>query len=227
MRSYVVTGASSGIGEGVARILLDRGDSVLLVARRADRLAALAAGRPAARAFAADLAERGAAVRVAGEAKRALGPLDGFVHCAGFAAPAPVGMMDEETVARLFAVHAAFPALFLGRMARRDAHADGASAVLVSSRSARAADPGNAAYAAAKGAVEGFYETARVELAARGVRLEIARLSEVDTEMARATWMRTAPPERVAEIMSRHPGGLPSAEDAARDIVGLLDGSGR
>lgn len=227
MRRYVVTGASSGIGECVARMLLDRGDSVLLVARRAERLAALAAGRPAARVFAADLSERGAAARVAGEAKAALGPLDGFVHCAGFAAPAPVGMIDEETVARLFAVHATFPALFLGKMARRDAHADGASAVLVSSRSARSADPGNAAYAAAKGAVEGFYETARVELAARGVRLEVARLSEVDTEMARATWMRTAPQERVAEIMSRHPGGLPSADDAARGIVELLDGGSR
>lgn len=225
MKSYVVTGASSGIGECVARMLLDRGDSVLLVARRAERLAALAEGRPGAHVLPADLAERGAAARVAEEAKRALGPLDGFVHCAGFAAPAPVGMIDEETLAKLFAVHASFPAVFLGKMARRDAHADGASAVLVSSRSARVADPGNAAYAAAKGAAEGFFETARVELAARGVRLEIARLSEVDTGMARTTWMRTASPERVAEIMARHPGGLPSADDAAREIIGLLDGS--
>ena len=224
-RAYVVTGASSGIGEAVARRLLSRGDAALLVARRGGRLAALAAEFPSARAFAADLALPGAAERVAAAALDALGrPLDGFVHCAGFAAPAPLGMVEEATARALFAVHAVFPMMFLGWMARRANHADGASAVLVSSRSAREADVGNAAYASAKGAVEGLFHTAREELARRGVRVGLYAPSEVDTAMARGTWMAFAPPERVAEIMARHPGGLPTADDAAAEVVAILDG---
>jgi NAD(P)-dependent dehydrogenase (short-subunit alcohol dehydrogenase family) len=134
-------------------------------------------------------------------------------------------MVDEATARALFAVHALFPMMFLGWMARRANHAEGASAVLVSSRSAREADVGNAAYAAAKGAVEGLYATARAELARRGVRVELYAPSEVDTPMARGTWMASASPERMAEIMARHPGGrLPTADEAAAEIVALLDG---
>ncbi|MBO7483362.1 MAG: SDR family NAD(P)-dependent oxidoreductase [Kiritimatiellae bacterium] len=222
-RAYVVTGASSGIGEAVARRILSRGDAALLVARREDRLAALASAFPAARILACDLSAEGAADRVAA-AVSALGPLAGFVHCAGFAAPAPIGMVEESAARALFAVHALFPLMFLGWLARRRNHADGASAVLVSSRSAREADVGNAAYASAKGAVEGLFATARAELAPRGVRVALYAPSEVDTDMARETWMRTASPERIAEIMARHPGGLPSADDAAAEIVAILDG---
>ena len=222
-RAYVVTGASSGIGEAVARRILSRGDAALLVARRGDRLAALASGFTAARILSCDLSEEGAAARVAAAAAE-LGPLSGFVHCAGFADPAPIGMIDEASARRMYAVHALFPLMFLGWMARRANHADGASAVLVSSRSAREADVGNAAYASAKGAVEGLFATARAELAPRGLRVELFAPSEVDTDMARDTWMRTASPERVAETMARHPGGLPKADDAAAEIVALLDG---
>lgn len=201
-----------------------RGDAALLVARRKDRLAALAAEFPSAHPLAADLAEAGAAERVASAAKGVFGAIDGFVHCAGFAAPAPLGMVDEAQARALFAVHALFPMMFLGWMARRANRTDDASAVLVSSRSAREADVGNAAYAAAKGAVEGLYATARAELARRGVRVGLYAPSEVDTPMARGTWMATASPECVAEIMARHPGGLPSADDAAAEIVAILDG---
>ena len=227
MRSYVVTGASSGIGEAVARRLLLRGDAALLVARREGSLRALASQFPSAAVLSADLAEAGAAGRVAAAAKDALGAIDGVVHLAGFAAPAPLGLVEEDAARRLFAVHAVFPMVFLGWMARRSNHAEGASAVLVSSRSAREPDPGNAAYASAKGAVEGLFTTARAELAGRGVRVELYAPSEVDTAMARETWMRTAPPERVAEIMARHPGGLPTADDAAAEVVALLDGGAK
>ena len=221
-RAYVVTGASSGIGEAVARRILSRGDSALLVARRGDRLTVLASEFPAARILACDLCGEGAADRVAKAAAPI--PLAGFVHCAGFADPAPIGMVDETSARRLFSVHAIFPLMFLGWMARRGNHAEGASAVLVSSRSARVADVGNAAYASAKGAVEGLFATASAELAPRGVRVELFSPSEVDTAMARDTWMRTASPGRVAEIMARHPDGLPTADDAAAAIVALLDG---
>lgn len=224
---YIVTGASSGIGEAVARQLLDRNENVLLVARRKEILDGIAREFSNAGVFAADLSVAGSAAAVAKSAKECFGALKGFVHCAGFAAPAPLGMVNEKTAMDLYKVHAIFPMMFLGWMARKANHAEGASAVLVSSRSSREADVGNAAYASAKGAVDGLYATARAELAMRGVRLELYAPAEVDTPMARKTWMTTATPERMVEIMARHPDGLPSAHDAAKDIITLLDGGER
>ena len=223
---FVVTGATSGIGECVARRLMDRGERVFLAARREERLAAAVASAPEGTAayLAYDLSSPGAAARLARAVSSSFGAVRGFVHCAGFASPAPLGMIDETAAGALFAVHVVFPMLFLGWMARARNHAEGACAVLVSSRSARAADPGNAAYAAAKGAVEGLFATARAELSPRGVRVELVAPSEVDTPMARDTWMRTASPERLAEVRARHPGGIPSPESVAGSIISLLYG---
>ena len=93
----------------------------------------------------------------------------GFVHAAGFDAVAPLGMIADDALARLVAVHADFPLKFLGWLGRRGNHAEGASCVLVSSLAAHEGAKGHAAYAAAKGAVEGLLKPAAAELAAKPV----------------------------------------------------------
>lgn len=77
----LITGASSGIGEAIASLYLQRGDAVTLVARRKDRLDELAATAPGrAHVIAADLAEPERAPGVIEEAEAALGPLDVLVN---------------------------------------------------------------------------------------------------------------------------------------------------
>lgn len=222
--AYVVTGASSGIGEAVARRLLARGEDVLMVARRADRLAAVQGEFPRARFFVCDLTEPESVARVAAAVKASVGPLAGFVHCAGFDAPAPLALVDDATAHALYAVHAVFPMRFLGWMGKAPNHGEGASVVLVSSVACHEGYPGGAAYAAAKGAVEGLYASAKPELATRGVRLELITPGVVDTDMPRNGWMRLVGPDRLAAVKARYPDGFPSADSVAAEIVALLDG---
>src|SRR6476660_393833 len=88
-RTALVTGASSGLGRRFAQVLAENGAAVALVARRADRLAEVAAGiaRAGGRALplVADVRDRSAIARAFDEAERAFGPADILINNAGVA----------------------------------------------------------------------------------------------------------------------------------------------
>ena len=219
----VVTGASSGIGAAVAARLLARGENVVAVARRADVLAELYGTCPTAVCAAVDLESPDATARVAAAIKERFDTVRGFVHAAGFVSPAPLGLVQDETAHRLFSVHALFPLQFLGWLAKRPNHADDAAAVLVSSLAAHEGDCGNAAYAAAKGAVEGLLRPAAAELAPRGVRVNAVVLGVVDTPMAQGSWMARCTPEQIDARRARYPLGFGTPEKVA-DVIDFFLG---
>jgi uncharacterized protein len=168
--TVLVTGASSGIGEELAREFARRGRHVLLVARRAEKLETLAASLPSATAvLAADLsnADERAALpeRVAG-----LGlVVDVLVNNAGLSTSGPVAMSDPVAELNLIEVDVAAVAdlcsRFLPGMVSR-----GRGAVLnVASVGGFGPVPGQAAYGAAKAFVLSYTQAIGEELRGTGV----------------------------------------------------------
>jgi short-subunit dehydrogenase len=97
----LVTGASSGIGAEYARALRARGEAVVLVARRQERLAALASvlgGEPAAVAITADLAREGAADELRRQIDERGLVVDGLVNCAGLGLTGPFASQSPSVV---------------------------------------------------------------------------------------------------------------------------------
>lgn len=94
-RVVVITGASSGLGEHFARRLTARGARVVLAARRADRIEALAADLPGAVAVPCDVTDESDRVRLTETAYDRYGRVDVLVNNAGVSRPAPAA---EETV---------------------------------------------------------------------------------------------------------------------------------
>jgi NAD(P)-dependent dehydrogenase (short-subunit alcohol dehydrogenase family) len=179
-RVALVTGASSGIGEAIARALAARGFAVALLARRAHRLAALAGSIEEAggRAVASpvDLADPAGIDAAFDAAEAALGPADVLVNNAGISIPGLLHEVEPEALRREIAVNLVAPAL-LARRAIASLLARGVRGdlVFVSSENAVRPRPFQPGYTASKWGLEGLAGTLRLELEGTGIRSTIVR----------------------------------------------------
>ena len=179
----VITGASSGIGEATARLLVAEGVRVVLVARRRERIDALAAELgDAALALVADVADATAVAALFATVERRFGGLDLLFNNAGlgvnarFDASDPADwkrMIDVNLYGVLHCTHAAIP-LMRGRA--------GAMISSVSSVGGRYGTESWSVYSATKFAVVGFHDALRKELGGEGIRVSVIEPGAVWTE---------------------------------------------
>lgn len=190
----LVTGASSGIGEATAAALAAEGAAVTVVARRRDRLEALAGRIRSAGGTAeiveADVTDRRSAEEAVAAAVRAFGRLDVIVNNAGVmllgpAVDAPLEewehMVQLNLTALLYVSHAATPHLLAAAEQEPRRVAD---MVNISSVAGRVARSGSAVYNATKWGVNGFSEALRQEVTKRHVRIGLIEPGAVATELA-------------------------------------------
>jgi NADP-dependent 3-hydroxy acid dehydrogenase YdfG len=187
----VVTGASSGIGEATARRLAGAGAAVALVARRGDRLEALAkeiekdGGK--ALAIQSDITEEDQARAAIEKAQSELGRLDVLVNNAGVMLLGPIQgadtsewrrMVDVNVMGLLYCTYYALPVM-------RDQ--GGGHIVNLSSVAGRTASLGVGVYNATKWAVGAFSESLRQEALHLNVRVTIIEPGMVVTELQEHT----------------------------------------
>ena len=108
MATHLVTGAGSGIGAVLAERLLERGDSLVLLARTTERAHDLRADLPDATVLVADLADASAVEAVADELPDAL---DSVVHAAGVVDLGPVASLSTQAWQSQVAVNLVAPAV--------------------------------------------------------------------------------------------------------------------
>src|SRR3954471_2890389 len=224
----VITGASSGIGLVTARMAAARGARVVVTARNATALDALAAelrgAGGTAIAVPADVGVAADVERVAQTAARELGGFDTWVNNAGVSIFGRIEEVSLEDMRRMFdtvywgVVHGSLQAV------RQFRERGGGALVNVGSLFGDRATPLQSTYASAKHAVHGFTEALRMELEAEGapVSVTLVHPGRIDTpynEHAQAYTDRhpahrvyVYTPETVAEAI------LFAAESPARDL---------
>jgi hypothetical protein len=210
----LVTGASSGIGEQFARQLAARGWELVLVARRADRLEALAGDLPTtARSIPCDLATEAASLH---EKVAELGVDIGLlVNNAGFGTSGPFvdhdPARDAEQVRLNCEAIVTLSHAFLPPMLKR-----GRGGIInVASTAGLQPLPYESVYAATKAFAISFTDALYTELRGSGVRVLAVNPGPVPTE-----WQEVAgyPPERVAVV----PGKIP-AEQVVSEALAAYD----
>jgi NADP-dependent 3-hydroxy acid dehydrogenase YdfG len=184
-RTVVVTGASRGIGEAVARRLADVGMRVVLMARSAERLKELAndIGRDAI-AIACDLSDNRDVDRAGEDVENALGHSpDILVNNAGAFEIAPAHEQDPDAFAQILDVNLASPFRLVRRWLPDMLNRGNGHIVTIGSIADRVIFPGNAAYAASKFGARALHEVLREELRGTGVRASLVSPAQVDTEL--------------------------------------------
>lgn len=211
-RVVIITGASSGIGAAAARAFSSAGARVVLAARDAGRLDAVAAGlNGPALCVPTDVADRDAAFALAEAARQQFGQIDVVVHNAGLGLSSPVEQLAAADVERAFAVNLLGPLHLvqatLPHMQR------GSQQVIVSSVVGWRSLPYQGAYAGSKAALDRMAEALRVELRPRGIGVTLVRPGTTATEFGtrkigaghehRRVSTRGVPPEQVAAVIVR------------------------
>ena len=177
-RRVVVTGASSGIGAATVRLFRQRGWDVVGVARRADRLEALAA-ETGARTFVADVTVQ-SDVDALRDFVAGLGPLHALVNNAGGAfGMASVEDSEADDWTRMFDVNVVavkrVTSALLPLLRRGTADGGGADIVTVTSIAGHVAYEGGGGYNASKFAAHALMAVLRLELAGEPIRvIEVA-----------------------------------------------------
>jgi NAD(P)-dependent dehydrogenase (short-subunit alcohol dehydrogenase family) len=210
-----VTGASRGIGAGIADHFVASGSRVALLDVDAPGVEARARGLgPAALAFAVDLRDPGAVAATVADAVSALGGLDVVVNNAGVFAHTPIleipvsewdDMFAVNVRSMLLVIQAAAPAMIRG----------GGRIVNMASMAAKLGTPGEAHYAASKAAVVALTRVAAKELAVHGITVNCVCPGYVLTEMGAAT--------RTADDIARWSALSPLGRLATvQDVVGVV-----
>ena len=219
----LVTGASSGIGEATSVALADEGAVVALVARRRDRLDALAEriGGPAkSLVIEADVTDPEQAEHAIGTAVAELGRLDTLVNNAGVMLLGPIvgapveewrRMVNLNLLGLLYCTHAALPHLLTAAESEPRSVAD---VVNVSSVAGRVARLNSGVYNATKHGVGAFSESLRQEVTARHVRVTLIEPGATATELA----FHNRP--EILEGMAQQFGGIEIM--LAEDIAGCI-----
>ncbi len=191
----LVTGASSGIGEGIARVFAQAGYDVTLVARREAELARVAGELPTTVEHAievADVTELDGLDALLGRAEERLGPIDVLVNNAGVQIVAATESVDPAAGERLFAVNVLAPfRLTHAALARMIPRRSG-TIVDISSMSALAPTPGMYHYSASKAAIAAGSESLRAEVREHGIHVVTVYPGPVETPMANAAVARYA-----------------------------------
>lgn len=178
-KTAVITGASAGVGAATARAFAAEGANLVLAARSADKLQALA-GELGAIAVAADVTQAHAAQTLVERTVETYGGLDVLVNNAGCNNRGPVASLEPEALAQIIDTNLRAPIL-LTRTALPHLQAADGAVVNVASIAGQMPLPDEATYSASKFGLRAFTYALAGELAGSGVSASVVSPGPIET----------------------------------------------
>ena len=223
---YIVTGASSGLGEATALLLNELGATVIGIGRNIERLKGMKAKcQHPENMFleSKDLTEDIEGLpKYVKELKEKYGKFSGMAYCAGITGIYPLQTLDFENAKQVFNINY-FAPLFMtkGFIDRRNNIGKGASCVYISSMDAIVSVKGQSIYSGSKAGLSASIKTISKEVTSQGIRMNCVLPSMIKTPMTLEDFSQLT---GVTEDMQKdiYPFGWGMPDDVANLIVFLL-----
>ena len=225
-KTFVIMGATSGVGKAVAQKLSDEGAALVLCGRNQDKLhktaAAIASKKYLITLDATSPAFEDELSAGLSEASKALGGVkfDGGVYCPGIAPVMPLRGINSKIISDTISVNYTGAVLFSKVMASKAYRANTESIIFISSVYASFGEKGMGAYGASKAALELSAKSFARELAPFGVSINCVSPGWLDTEMNNNNASAVA--GLMQQMRAAHPMGLGTASDVASAVSFLL-----
>lgn len=210
----VITGASSGIGEAIARRLSDAGHPLLLLARRVDRLKAL--NLPNTLCEKVDVTDKASFEAAIEKAEEKFGPVDGLVNNAGCMLLGQIDTQDASEWKRMFDVNVLGLLNGMQSVLTPMISNNSGTIINISSIAGKKTFPNHAAYCGTKFAVHAISENVREEVAAANVRVTTIAPGAVETELLSHTSSQDI--KDGYDSWKEEMGGVLAADDIARVV---------
>ena len=185
-KRVLITGASRGIGESLARAFAGAGATVALVARTEDAIRALAA-ELGGTAHPADLSDPKQVAILISHVEDEAGPVDVLVNNAGIGTPAAFTDAPDDDLRRVTEVNYLAPAELCRQAIPRMLRRGGGHIVNISSNAGCAVVPGLVAYSASKAALSHFTAGLRADLRGCPIGTTLVELGPIPTDMLAGT----------------------------------------
>ena len=221
-KTILVTGASSGIGRGIAIECSKMGAKVVLNGRNEERLNETLGMMEGSnhQMIIADIAIQEEIDRLVSEVPT----LDGCVLCAGIPQVCPVKHFKRQDIENIFSINTFAPIMITSSLIKKKKLHKGSSVVLIESISGVfVGTKGDVSYNASKAALNGFLKGSALELAGQGIRINAINPGLVPTNILNLTNEMFAESHHTDIMMERYPlkrYGTP--EDIAYGCIYLL-----
>ncbi|MBR4126043.1 MAG: SDR family oxidoreductase [Alphaproteobacteria bacterium] len=218
---FIVTGASSGLGEAAALLLNELGASVIGIARNQERLEAMkATAKYPENVFLEqkDLTENIKGLPAYVKAlKEKYGKFQGLAYCAGISQIQPLQFLDYNDLKKIFDINYFAPVLMIKGVADKRCNIGaGTSIVAIASIAAFARDKGHLSYAGSKAALSASLKCISKEVIGRGIRVNCVSPSNIKTPM------NTGMEDYEESQKNLYPLGFGETKDVANMIAFLL-----
>jgi NAD(P)-dependent dehydrogenase (short-subunit alcohol dehydrogenase family) len=174
MTTWLITGASSGLGAALARAVLTQGDTAVITARNPDHLADITAEYPeTSLAVALEVADHDQVATAVAAATERFGGVDVLVNNAGHGYRAAVEEASVDEVDELFATNFFGPVDLIKQVLPQMRQRRSGTIINVSSIGAPRSNPASGYYTATKAALEGMSDALNREVAPLGIRVMV------------------------------------------------------
>jgi predicted outer membrane repeat protein len=223
-KTFLITGASSGIGKETAIAISKAGGIVMITGRNLDRLQEtfLALTGKGHVSIPADLTHADEINQLVEQ----LPALDGVVFSAGITGHLPAKFILEEDINTYFNTNYKAPVLLTGRLLKKKKLNNKASILFLSSIATKFPYYGGALYSSTKAAIELYSKVLAVELASKGIRSNCISPSFVKTPMVDSA-AETISDEVMEKFRKMMPLGFGEPGDVANAVIFLLSDASR